>query len=207
MYIFVYENNIRRVYIRHRSQDKQQLVQLQNKWLVQHMLVHMRHMLVQVLQLNKTMVIKQLVIEQLVILLIKQQVIRHIRLVIEQLIEQLVIKQLRVKAKKISNYIYSLNFSFNSFIFNSWDCLCNRDIFCLLFINCSWDILSLIFDWIVICHIFCFWDLNLNCLCFHFYYRSLVFSVFNSWFSFDCWLSWLNSNRLNSNWLSNNRLL
>lgn len=60
----------------------------------------MRHMLVQVLQLNKTMVIKQLVIEQLVILLIKQQVIRHIRLVIEQLIEQLVIKQQRVKAKK-----------------------------------------------------------------------------------------------------------
>jgi hypothetical protein len=95
-----------------------------------------------------------------------------------------------------------LNLSFYCFIFNSWDGFCDWYVFSLLFVHCSRNILSLVFNWIVICHIFSFWHLNLNCLCFHLNNLSLILSVFHSWFSLDCGL-W---SSLDSHWLLNNLL-
>lgn len=162
-----------------------------------------------VLILNMLMV-KQLV-KQLVRLQIKQLVKLLQVILIRQ--QQFILVQVRlVNITMIIKFIYdSLNFSLNSIIFYSWNCFCHRNIFCLLFINSSWNIFCLVFNWIIISDIFSDRFLNLNCLCFHFYYRSLIFSVFNSWFSFNwCWLwcsnNWLCYNWLCNNWLCNNRL-
>lgn len=98
--------------------------------------------------------------------------------------------------------IYSLNFSFYCFIFYSRDCFCNGNIFSLLLINCSWNIFCLIFNWIIVCNIFSFWNLNFNCLGFHFNDWSLIFFIFHSRFSSNSLLNRLSHYLLDSNRLS-----
>jgi len=87
----------------------------------------------------------------------------------------------------VINYIkyHSLYLSLYGFILGSWHCFSHRDIFSLLFIDCSWNVFSLVFNGIVVSYILSLWDLNLNSLCFHFNDWFLEFSVFHSGFTSD----------------------
>ncbi len=92
------------------------------------------------------------------------------------------------------------NLSFDCLIFIFWNCFLYWDILSLSFVCYLRDILSLIFNWIVVGHIFLFGDLDLNSLSFILNHGPLILNVFNSRFT----LNWsrLSLNRLLDNLLN-----
>lgn len=169
------------------------------------------------LVINKLKVIKQLGLVTVVrkFKLVRQQVIKQLRLVIVQLI----IKQLKVAKKKKNSFI-KFYYLVNSNLFLNWIVLnfinetINWNIFGILFLIYLRDIFSLVFDCVIISHKSFTWDLDNLSLFFIFNVWLLVRNILNSTFSFNRLLngnsnlSWLLSNsNLWSNKLLNWNLL
>ena len=72
------------------------------------------------------------------------------------------------------------NLSFDCLIFDLGYCFLDWDILSLCFIGNLRDVLSLVFNWVVVSHVLLFRNLDLDTLGFVLYNWSLIFDIFNS---------------------------